>query len=538
MLTLRRALAIAPFAGILFACTEELPAPPDLSQVPLTPVEGTLHRLTQRQYANSVHDLLGEAIVVPDQLEPDDLSEGLAAVGASRVTISPIGVERYEKAALGISDQAMKSGALVRLAGCTPGNSDDCLRRFVSSFGPRVLRRPLVTGEEERMVQVGHAAAVALADPLQGLRYALASMLQSPSFLFRVEVGEPDPDHPGQRRYTAWEMATRLSYTLADTTPDEELREHAASGALLGELVLRDQVERLLLAKTSRRAVRRFFSELYGLDELDRLSKDPVVFPHMSEELGAALREETLRNIDRIVFEEDGDFRTFLTGRTTEVDRRLAALYGVRAPSLEGFARVELPERTQRRGFLGQGSFLALNAHPTSTSAVLRGRFIRTVLLCGVVPPPPANVNTGLPEPSEAARTLRERSAVHMQNPSCAGCHALMDPIGLGLENFDGIGRQRATEAGADIDPAGTLDGVSFSGPEGLAEAIANHPNFDRCLVRNLYRYAVGHVETAGEKPTIDALTAWYSEHGRRIRPILAAIAQSPAFRRASEPTP
>jgi hypothetical protein len=254
--------------------------------------------------------------------------------------------------------------------------------------------------------------------------------------------------------------------------------------------------------------------------------------------LGDAAREQTLSDLERIVFDEDADFRTFFTGRRTSVNRRLAAIYGVPAPSLEGFASVDLPASSLRRGYFGQVSFLALNAHPVSTSAVLRGKFVRTVLLCQPIPPPPANVNTALPEANEDAPTLRQRSEIHMRVESCRACHAAMDPIGLGFENFDGIGKFRKTEHGATIDASGELDGTAFAGPVALVEAVANHPDLAPCLARNLFRYAVGHVEEAGEVETVRALGALFLERGHRVKPLIEAIATSPAFRRAGEVTP
>lgn len=224
-----------------------------------------------------------------------------------------------------------------------------------------------------------------------------------------------------------------------------------------------------------------------------------------------------------------------MTSRRTYVNRRLATLYQIPAPALEGFAATVLPEDGPRQGLLGQAGVLALYAHPTSSSSTLRGKFMRTVLLCQAIPPPPPNVNTALPEPSPELPTLRDRMRQHIQDPNCASCHQSMDPIGLGLESFDGLGQHRLTEQGVTIDTSGMLDDVAFSNPRELGAAIAVHPEFSRCLTRHLYRYALGRREQKGE----EALLAWLRDalelEGFRVVPLLKHIAMSDGFRRASE---
>lgn len=529
-------LLLGAFA--MLACTGTDPTDaPDLSKVPVDPSAPLLKRLSRPQYVNSVRDLLGSDVVVPAALEPDDKLEGLVAVGASRSTISPLGVERYERAANLIATQVFADGdRRLALVGCEPvgDKARDCVESFVRSFGPKVWRRPLGEEEVTRLTDVAMPAAAALDDPWRAPQTALSAMLQSPNFLFRAELGEPDPDRPGSSRFSSWEMASRLSYFLWNTTPDDELIAAAQRGELVSDEGLRAQAERLLSSPRARLAVRDFFSDLYRLTELDKLSKDTIVFAQMHPELGPSAREETLLGLEKLIFDEDGDFRTFFTTRRTFVNRRLAALYGIPAPSLEGFAEVVLPENGLRRGFLGQASFLAVNSHPVSTSAVLRGMFVRQTLLCGTIPSPPADVNTGLPEPSDSARTLRERNTVHLESQACAGCHSLMDPIGLAFENFDGIGVMRMLDNGGVIDPSGDLDGVDFSDPVGIANAIVEHPDFAPCFARHVYRYAGGQVEGRGERQLVEALGESFVAKGHRVRELLLDVALSPGFRRAA----
>lgn len=506
---------------------------PDVSIIPPPPV---LRRLSQDQYKNSLYDIIGPDLVIPSQLEPDVASNGLIAIGLAQSTISGYGVEKYEDAAFKIAKQALDNANYREaIVTCSPSGPNDlsCLQQIVSEFGYKAWRRPLEQDEIERIAAIAAAAATTYENFDEGVAFAIATILQSPNFLFRIEIGEPSPS--GGYRYGAYEMATRLSYFLINSTPDAELLAAAASGSLLSDEGVRAQAERLLNTDKARLAVRNMFTELYELYELDHLNKDPTIFKHMSKELGPAAKEETLLGIETIIFKEDGDFREFFTTQRTFVDRRLAALYGIAAPVTAGFGEVTLPVEGGRRGFLGQVSFLAVQSHPGTSSAVLRGRFVRSTLLCDEVPPPPAGFNTGVPEPSPTARTLRERSKTHYEEAVCANCHQMMDPIGFGLENFDAIGQWREYDNGGLIDPSGSLDEYPFKNAWDLAEVVAKHPQFGPCLARNLYRYATGNLETFGEFEQIDALAEVFKLSGYRVKELLLQIAISPGFRRVGE---
>jgi len=505
---------------------------PDVAVDP-TPV--VLKRLTKAQYSNSILDLVGEDIAVPISLEPDAAVDGFLVVGGSKSSISALGVERYETAAHDIAEQAMSSSSIREaLVPCVPAGDSDasCSEAFVQSFGRRAFRRPLTDEETTRYVGVAVEAANKLGDFHQGLAFAMAGLLQSPHFLFRIELGE---SADGRLAYTDYEMATRLSYFLWNTTPDDELLDAAEAGSLADEAGLAKQVDRMLASPKAREGLRNFFYERFALHELDDLVKDGDIFTSMSAELGPAAREETLSAVEDLVFDRDADYRTIFTSRKTFVDRRLASLYDVPAPDLEQFAATMLPADGPRAGLLGHASVLALHAHSTSTSATLRGKFIRVVLLCMVIPPPPADVDTSLPEANETFPTLRDRIAQHNNDPACASCHSVLDPIGLGLEQFDGIGQFRLDENDATIDPSGDLDGVTFAGAVQLGEAIAQHDEVGRCLTRHLYRYAIGTTETKAEAALLDQLGEQFEHDGHRIKALMRRIALSDGFRFAQE---
>ncbi|MBI2373030.1 MAG: DUF1592 domain-containing protein [Deltaproteobacteria bacterium] len=534
---------LASCAGLLAACTRAEPSTPRTVERPpldpaaVSPSEPRLSRLTVPQYKAIVRDLFGARVAVPS-LEPDFSVGGLISTGATETAISPWGVEQYEEAAYSIAEQALADEAeRERLVGCMPDGVDDaeCASAFLGRLARRAFRRPVLPDELETVVRITTDSARTLGSFWLGLRFGIAAILQSPSFLYRADLGEPDPERPGRLSYSSVEMAGRLAFFFWNTAPDDELLGEAESGALSSEEGVRTAAARLLASPRARDGLRNFFTERFELYRLDQLSKDPTLFTHFSPGLGASAKEETLRVVEHLVFDLDGDFRDLFTTQTAFIDRRLAALYGVAAPARDGFGRVTLAPDAGRRGLFGQVSFLALRAHAVSTSATLRGKFIKEVILCRSVPPPPANANTAIPEVSATARTLRERLTQHLENPVCSSCHLEMDTIGLGFERFDGIGRARETDNGAAIDPSGDVDGVRFEDAWDLGRVVREHPDVPRCFVEGLYRYATGLGSVAEQATQIDDLTLRFSDSGFRVKSLLVDIVASPGFRGARE---
>lgn len=489
-----------------------------------------LRRLTHVQYRNAVRDLFGSGVGEVSSLEADERIEGLFAVGSAHTTISSYGVEKYEAAAYAVAAQALADPvARSRWLTCTPqGTRDDgCAATVLEELGRVAWRRPLSAEELDTLTRLAAEGAVALGDFDAGLEFAVAALLMSPSFLYRVERVGADA------RYEDWSLASRLSFFLWNSIPDAALLSAAEAGELQSEAGLAAQVDRMLLDPRAVEGVRSFFGELLWLDALDSLSKDPVVFPYMSDSLGPSAREEALLGVEHLVFVEEGSYLTLFTTQRAFVDRTLAALYNVPAPVMEGFGEVRLSAEGGRRGLLGSAAFLVPNAHAVSTSATRRGIFVREVLLCQPIPDPPADANTAIPEVSADAPTMRERIAVHLEDPFCASCHQLTDPIGLALETFDGLGRQRLTENGAPIDPSGVLDGASFADAWGLGAAVAAHPQTGPCLTQKMLQYATG----ALAEELDPALLSWHAEGfgaaGHQVLWLMRDVALSPAFRQS-----
>ena len=502
----------------------------------------TLRRLTQRQFKRSLEDLLSPELTIPDLAEPDVESGGLLSVGASVASLSAHGVESLEDVVRSITTQAMALDDLrERLAPClseTQIDLDSCGRETFSSFGRRAWRRPLSEVELNALLGIMNRAYEVLDDHHSAIRYGLSAILQSPNFIFRSELGlsiDGEPSTTPHRPLNAWELATRLSYFLWNSTPDDELLDAAERGELATFEGLKTQANRLLASERSREAVRTYFEEHLHLYALKRLRKDPTLFEHYYNELGLDARDETLKLIEHIVFEREDDIRTLLTTRETFLNPSLSSLYRVPSPNEDGFGWVEYPEGHPRAGLLGQVSFLGLHSHAVSSSATLRGKAIRSLFLCQSIPTPPVDVDTSIPEPSGMTRTLRERVAEHLENPSCAGCHLLTDPIGLGLEQFDAIGRWRTTDHDALIDPSGDLDEIPFDTPIELAERIRSHPAFVPCMVETVSRYAIGRAPSMEERLQLEVLADRFERGGHLFKGLLLEIALSPMFRFVQE---
>jgi hypothetical protein len=520
----------ALIAALLLGChpDDDVPASanaPREAEPDVPAAAAHLRKLTAAEYTHTLEDLFGE-LVLPTRLEPDEIDDGLLAVGATHQAISPLGVERYEDAAFLVADQVMADPAL--RGAIVPCDDGSCVGDFVDAFGRRAWRRPLTAEEHDRLVALAAHATDVTGDPWEGLAYALAAMLQSPHFLYRAE-------HHDSGTLDPFELATKLAYFLWSGPPDDALLDAAADGTLATPEGLEAEVDRLLADDKARRGVRALFDDVLQLHALLDLSKDPTVFVHYSEQLGPSAREETLLGVEANVF-GGGSYLDLYTTRTTWVDRTLAAIYEVPAPVRDGFGEIELPVASGRVGLLGQASFLAGHAHAVSTSVTLRGKFVQETLLCRDIPPPPANVDTSIPEADASAPTMRERIAVHLENPACAGCHQITDPTGLAFEPFDGVGRPRSSENGVLIDPSGDLDGVPFADAVELAEVLAGMPAVPQCFAQQVMTYAGGQVPALDAEPLLYWHADGFARADHRVLDLLRDIALSDAFRTTGSP--
>ena len=497
----------------------------------LEPSPAVMARLTAPQYQNVIRDLFGITYDRPE-LEIDTRPYNFSVIGATTSSVTERGVGLYGNAAYALAARVFSDTALrTTLVPCqvTPTLETTCLTQFVEQFGLRAFRRPLQPAEVQRYVGLG--LAVGATDAWLGLQYVVAGMLQSPNFLYRVETGEPAPERPGWSRYTAFEMATRLSFLLRNSIPDAELLQAAATGVLSTPEGVLGQAQRLL-ADTA--PTRNMIDSLFR-EYLDVPLLNDVEFPAEMDATGTlavSMGQEVTSMVSRIALDEPGDMRTLFTTPKTVVDGPLAALYGMPAPAPGMFANVEFPADALRAGLLTTGAMLTIHNRPNRTSPTIRGAFIRQRLLCGTVPPPPDNIPP-LPEvDAGAATTVREKLREHATNPACSGCHRLMDPLGLGMEEFDQYGRYRtAYENGLPIDNGGDLDGVAFNGARQLGELLSKDERVTACFVTQMYRYASSRLDTAGEEGLLAALAADYGANGYQFQPLLLTLVQSEGFR-------
>lgn len=497
-----------------------------------------MRRLNAAQYRAAIADAFGDDIEVTGRFEPEARRSGLLAVGNAQVTVSAAGLEGYEALARNIAEQVVAPQRRDRLP-CRPAADalpdDQCTTAFVRDAGSRLLRRELTGTDIQPRVAAAADTAVERGDFYAGLELAAISLLVAPEFLFRVERTEPLPGAPDRQRLTADTLAARLSYFLWNAGPDEALRAAAATGELADEAVLARHVDRLLDSPRLESGARAFFDDLLHLAALESVQKDLVRFPIFSQAVARDAREQTLRLVVDHLLVRDGDYRELFTTRRSFMTRTLGALYRVPVRSREWEA-TEFPAGHPRAGLLSHASFLMLHAHAGRSSPTLRGEFLRESLLCETVPPAPADVEFALFNDDQSAehRTARERLEVHSTTPSCRGCHQLTDPIGLGLEQFDGIGQHRTTENEAPIDGSGELDGQRFTDHVELGAALGDHPRLAPCLVENLYKYAVGRDIVDAEQGLVSAIADEFAAAGYRLRTAVRAVALSPGFSAAS----
>jgi hypothetical protein len=408
-----------------------------------------------------------------------------------------------------------------------------CVRRIIGNFATRAFRGPAADGEIELYARVFDGQRQAGESYNQSLRLALAAVLVSPRFLFRIEADSDAADSEAIRLLGDYELASRLSYFLWSTMPDAELFAVAAAGELRRPEVLRQQVGRMLHDRRRQALIENFAGQWLQLRNLSVLAPDKGVYPGFDDALRQAMRRETELFFEAIV-EEDRSLLEFLDARYTFVNERLAKHYGLEGISGDQFQRVEFPN-DQRGGVLTHAAILTVTSNPTRTSPVKRGKWVLENFL-GTVPPPPPPMVEELDDSAGAALkgTLRQRTEQHRANPACASCHLRMDPLGFGLENFDGIGAWRTKDGEFTIDPSGDLpSGESFKTPRELrAILVAHRDEFIRCLTEKMLTYALGRGLEYYDKCATDRIAAAVHKADYRFSTLIEEIVMSVPFQK------
>ncbi len=497
-----------------------------------------LRRLTHSQYNHTVRDLLGDNTAPASQFPPEDYVNGFKNQFQAQ-NLSPLLLEAYASAAERLARNAFRGGDTRGLIPCPP--TPACRARFVREFGLRAFRRPLDLGEQKRF----EAMMAGEKDFLRGAQLVVEAMLQSTSFLFRLD------EAPGAR-LKPYAAASRLSYAVWDSMPDATLLEAAARGDLAAPAGLEKQTRRMLDHPRAREALDEFVAQWLRFDRILTAPKDRRRYPQFTRETAVAMTEEARLFVGDLAW-NDRNFMDLFTAGYGFMNADLAAIYGAPAPERE-FERVAFPAGSERAGILGQALYLALTAKPDDSSPTARGLFVREQFLCQHVPEPPPGVNTDLPPITEAKpQTNRERLSEHVENPSCFTCHNLIDPIGYGLERFDAIGARRekfqlafgARRGGGgnrqppartlelDIDPTGHVAGLTgsqFQSPVQLGKVLAASEQCQQCVVKQYFRYTAGRMETPADRPLIRAVLEDFRRSQFRFRDMIVSLTRTREF--------
>jgi hypothetical protein len=506
-----------------------------------------LRRLNGDQYRNTIKDLFGfnDVLTGGDALPPDEAVSDDRFMSNINRTVTGSDVDTYSLAAEAVAAKAVMN--LGTLLGCDPAGAGEtaCISGFIEKFGKRAYRRPLTDGEKTRamtLYMVGRKTDVAT-----GVRLVLSGMLQSVNFLYLFELAPPS-DAGKVVQVDNWAMASRLSFFLTGSTPDEKLLAAADTGALSTAEQVTAQAKRLI--KESPRfaeMLRSFHGQWLEMGELSSAEKDAMMFPAWNEKLRAAMIEEPKRFVDEVM-RGDGTLETLLTAPFSMVNGTLATFYGATGgPAGETTWQKVMLNPQQRSGLLTQAGLLANLAHENRTSYILRGKMIRGGLLCRAITPPPPTVDaneTDIPPTADA----RTRAMLHRKNPSCASCHENFDPLGFAFENYDATGKYRTTEGGKAIDASGdvadtrALDGKVNNAIE-LVHKLAGADEVRECMARQWMRFALGrneHVddddlgEFQTEKDDAGSLAQamkGFKDSGWKIADLLAALTVSDSFR-------
>jgi len=481
-----------------------------------------LHRLSRIEYDNTLADLLGDNTRPGFAALPEDVNDPFDN-DFSTQQVSGALIAAAETLAAGASARLLADTTKrAKLIGCTPTGAGDktCLESFVRSFGRRAFRRPLT--DEEVAGYLGLSAfAVEANDLWVGVDLVLRAFLQDPNFLYRVETGTAVPGKTGLYVLGDYEIGARLSYFLWGSTPSDRLLDMAAAGALANESGRRTAAAELLADPRGIARVKQFHAFWLAYDQL------PV-----AADMATAMRAESDALVERVVFEQHGDYFGLFNATETFVNDMLATHYGLPAPGSTTGAWV--PYGTSpRRGILSHGTLLAAGAKFDDTSPTLRGVFVRNRLLCQTIPPPPPTVAVDQPPAATSSPCKVDRYAAH-RSGGCAECHNKTDPIGFGLENYDRTGAYRTADKDnpqCTISGDGEVAGLgTFNGPAELADLIAGSGNLESCLVTQLYRMALGRRESAGDATTLTTLTDGFRQNGRAFDKLLVDVIADPAF--------
>lgn len=550
--TLRYAIPLLLPLLAAFGCEEDPPpaegsftsAPPSASNEPpprpvcdpdamFDPGPALVRRLSRIEYDNTIRTLLGDDADLAQGFTPEEEMLGFDN-NARTLSVSAVHAEEFMGAA-----EALAYRALSRMSGllpCDPGviGERECAVAFIDTFGLKAWRRPVTADELIRLTAVYDAGAEA--DGFAGgLSLIIEALLQSPNFLYRIEVGAPHPERADLVELTPYELASRLSYLLWRSMPDDALFDAAATGALSDPAELTRQAARMLADPQAEPAIWSFFEQWLRVDEVLAVERDVRDFPDFNARIKQLMYDETRHFVRAIVSEPDLNMVDFFEAPFTYANGELAEFYGYMGVAGDDFVRVNLTD-DRHAGVVTQGALMTVTAKARMTSPVHRGVFVREHLLCTALPPPPPDVPVVPPDPDPTLST-REKFAEHSNNVACSGCHSMIDPVGFVFEHYDPVGRWRTVEAGGHrVDASGAMNATwdingPLTGAVDLAKKLAGSEQAHRCVVTQVFRYGYGRGENPVDGCSLTSMYDAYVASGYDFKAIFGAMVADPAFR-------
>lgn len=492
---------------------------------PIDPGPALMRRLTNAEYAATIETVLGvsaDATLLPAEARSNGYSNQSATQG---VTLQH--TMAYQRIAESTAASFVGSGRRDAIAGCDPVGSDPaCVERFTSELGRRLYRRALTDAEVSRMVGAADAFA-SDPDPYAGASLIVEALLQSSSFLFRPELGRPGDAIGSLVPLSGAEIATRLSYLVLGSTPDPSLLDAGQSGELDTREGVQTAARTLLADPRAQDRLRSFGDEWFHINQLASRATDGTFTPALRD----AMVEEAWQRLDDAI--DSGSFMDLYTSRHGYVNDALADLYGVSSPGSIDLRPFDFPADSDRGGFFTTGAFLTVTSKQTEASPILRGVYALNVVLCDPPPPPPPNIAPTPPLPGESPGDTLAR---HSDDPACNSCHSRIDPIGLGLDHFDELGR-RLAGVSPQVGQVRELDGAdpSFTGGPELGQLIARSSQAAQCTVRQLFRWSFARAELVEGAPMdgclVEQLNTAFTSSGHDFGELVVALTGSDAFR-------
>ncbi|WP_437906898.1 DUF1592 domain-containing protein [Sorangium sp. So ce327] len=495
----------------------------------IDPGPSPMRLLSREQYLNTVRDLAGDVPGLDAALGP---AIEASAFGLLQPDVTQVELEHFQAAADVIAAAvAGDPEALDRIAPCEAGAEPrECARQLVVGFGARAYRAPITDAADiERHLQLFDVGAETSYE--HGIELLLRGMLQSPRFLYRVEIGTSEKVSDRAVKLSPYEVAARLSYMLWGTLPDARLNEAIEDGSLTTKEGVAAQLDWMLEDERGERLVHRFLGSWTHLNGLNSVVKDADAFPEwQSRSFRESLRGQADAFFDHVLDDEGGKLSALLTSTTVFYNKDLDGYYGVTGDdSFQPLKRTD----GATSGILTLPALLAIQAKPAESSPIYRGKFVREALLCQQLPAPPANI----PKPPEVdpSSSTRERLSQHEVDPSCVGCHQLLDPIGFGFEHYDAIGRYRELDGGEPVDASGKviatrdMDG-EFEGVAELGSRLAGSAEVEECVARQWFRFAIARFEQDMDGCSMESLLETFKAAGQDLNALPRAVVETDAF--------